>query len=108
MPPFTEEHEELRESVRRFVTKEIAPHADEWEEAREFPRELYARCGELGFLGLKFEEKYGGQGGDYVHDSGWVEELSRSGGIGGVACFLCAPAEIARLLVSKFGTEEPK
>src|SRR4051812_50140661 len=85
MPPFNEEHEELRESVRRFVSKEIAPHVDEWEEARGFPRELYNRCGELGFLGLKFETEYGGQGGDYVHDAVWVEELSRSGGSGGVA-----------------------
>src|SRR4051812_49681379 len=83
MPPFNEEHEELRESVRRFVSKEIAPHVDEWEEAREFPRELYNRCGELGFLGLKYETKYGGQGGDHVHDAVWVEELSRSGGSGG-------------------------
>ena len=57
LPPFTEEHEELRESVRRFVRKEIAPHVDEWEEAREFPRELFARCGELGFLGLKLPEE---------------------------------------------------
>jgi len=53
-PPFTEEHQELRETVRRFVEKEIAPHVMEWEEAREFPRELFNRCAELGFLGLKF------------------------------------------------------
>src|SRR5262249_52034428 len=74
LPPFTEEHEELRESVRNFVSKEIAPHVEEWEEAREFPRELYDRCGELGFIGLKYETEYGGQGGDYVHDAVWVEE----------------------------------
>ena len=54
VPPFTDEHEELRETVRRFVRKEIAPHVDEWEEAREFPRQLFARCGALGLLGLKF------------------------------------------------------
>ena len=64
LPPFGEEHEELRETVSRFVTKEIAPNVDEWEAAREFPRELYERCAELGFLGLKFPEEYGGQGGD--------------------------------------------
>ena len=85
LPPFTPEHEELRESVRRFVSAEIAPHVDDWEEAREFPRELYERCGELGFLGLKYPEELGGQGGDYVHDAVWTEELSRSGGSGGVA-----------------------
>src|SRR3954468_11819867 len=83
LPPFVEEHEKLRESVRRFVSAEIAPHVDEWEEAREFPRELFRRCGELGFLGLKFPERYGGQGGDPVHDAVWIEELSRAGGPGG-------------------------
>ena len=64
VPPFTDEHEELRESVRRFVRKEIAPHVDEWEEAREFPRELFARCGELGLPGPRVPEEYGGQGGN--------------------------------------------
>ena len=66
--------------MRRFVEKEIAPNVDEWEEAREFPRELYGRCAELGFLGLKFPEEYGGQGGTHLHDAIWVEELARSGG----------------------------
>ncbi len=94
--------------MRRFVTKEIAPHVDAWEEAREFPRVLYNRCGELGFLGLKFETEYGGQGGDYVHDAVWVEELSRSGGSGGVAAGLGAHAEIAMPPIWKFGTEEQK
>src|SRR5512143_2832048 len=108
LPPFGQEHEELRESVRRFVGKEIAPNVDEWEEAREFPRELYRRCGELGFLGLKYETEYGGQGGDYVHDAVWVEELSRSGGSGGVAAGLGAHAEIATPPIWKFGTEEQK
>src|SRR5215468_3496839 len=108
LPPFGEEHEELRESVRRFVTNEIAPHVDEWEEAREFPRELYNRCGELGFLGLKYETEYGGQGGDYVHDAVWVEELSRSGGSGGVAAGLGAHSEIAMPPIWRFGTEEQK
>jgi alkylation response protein AidB-like acyl-CoA dehydrogenase len=108
IPPFGEEHEELRESVRRFVSKEIAPYVEEWEEAREFPRELYRRCGELGFLGLKYETEYGGQGGDYVHDAVWVEELSRSGGSGGVAAGLGAHTEIAMPPIWKFGTEEQK
>ena len=94
-PPFDSEHEELRETVRRFVTKEIAPHVDEWEAAREFPRELYRRCAELGFLGLKFPESYGGQGGTHLHDAIWVEELARSGGSGGVAAGLNAHASIA-------------
>jgi acyl-CoA dehydrogenase len=108
MPPFADEHEELRESVRRFVSKEIAPHVDEWEEAREFPRGLFARCGELGFLGLKFPTEYGGQGGDYLHDAVWTEELSRSGGSGGVAAGLNAHSSIAMPPVFNFGTEEQR
>ena len=108
LPPFTEEHEELRETVARFVAKEIAPHVDEWEEAREFPRELYTRCAELGFLGLKFPEELGGQGGTHLHDAVWVEELARSGGSGGVAAGLNAHASIAMPPIFKFGTEGQK
>jgi len=106
LPPFAEEHEELRESVRRFVSKEIAPHVEEWEEAREFPRELYRRCGELGFLGLKYPETLGGQGGDYLHDAVWAEELAFSGASGGVAAGLGAHTGIATPPIFKFGTPE--
>ena len=108
LPPFGEEHEELRQSVARFVAKEIAPNVDEWEAAREFPRELYSRCAELGFLGLKFPERYGGQGGDHLHDAVWVEELARSGGSGGVAAGLNAHASIAMPPIFNFGTEVQK
>jgi alkylation response protein AidB-like acyl-CoA dehydrogenase len=48
---FTDEHEQLRESIRRFVIKELQPHADEWEETT-FPDWVFDRMGELGFLGL--------------------------------------------------------
>jgi alkylation response protein AidB-like acyl-CoA dehydrogenase len=108
LPPFGEEHEELRETVRRFVSKEIAPNVDEWEAAREFPRELYARCAELGFLGLKFPEELGGQGGTHLHDAIWVEELARSGGSGGVAAGLNAHTSIAMPPIFNFGTEHQK
>jgi acyl-CoA dehydrogenase len=108
LPPFGEEHEELRETVSRFVSKEIAPHVPEWEEAREFPRELYKRCAELGFLGLKFPEELGGQGGTHLHDAIWVEELARSGGSGGVAAGLNAHTSIAMPPIFNFGTEEQK
>jgi alkylation response protein AidB-like acyl-CoA dehydrogenase len=108
LPPFGEEHEELRRTVARFVAAEIAPHVDEWEAAREFPRELYRRCGELGFFGLKFPERYGGQGGDHLHDAVWVEELARSGGSGGVAAGLNAHASIALPPIFNFGDEEQR
>ena len=106
LPPFTEEHEQLRESISRFVSTEIAPNVDEWEEAREFPRELYDRCGELGFFGLKYPTELGGQGGDYVHDAVWTEELAYSGAGGGVAAGLGAHTGIATPPIFKFGTPE--
>jgi acyl-CoA dehydrogenase len=105
-PPFGEEHQQLRESIGRFVANEIAPHVDEWEEAREFPRELYERCGELGFLGLKYPEELGGQGGDYLHDAVWAEQLARSGAGGGVGAGLGAHTGIATPPIFKFGTRE--
>ena len=108
LPPFGTEHEELRETVRRFVTSEIAPHVDEWEAAREFPRQLYNRCAELGFLGLKFPEEYGGQGGTYLHEAVWAEELSHSGGSGGVAAGINAHIGIAMPPIFNFGTEEQR
>ena len=104
-PPFSGEHEELRETVRRFVENEIAPNVMEWEDRKEFPRDLYRRCGELGFLGLKFPEEYGGQGGTYLHDAVWVEELSRRGASGGVAAGLNAHSSIAMPPVFEFGNE---
>src|ERR1017187_136527 len=61
---FTDEHEQLRESITNFATKELAPHADEWEETT-FPDSVFRRMGELGFLGLDKPEEYGGQGGGY-------------------------------------------
>ncbi len=108
LPPFGAEHEELRQTVARFVAREIAPHVDEWEAAREFPRELFRRCAELGFLGLKFPEELGGQGGTHLHDAVWVEELARSGGSGGVAAGLNAHTSIAMPPIFKFGSEEQK
>jgi len=108
LPPFGEEHEELRETVGRFVAREIAPEVEEWESAREFPRQLFGRCAELGFLGLKFPQEYGGQGGTHLHDAIWVEELARRGGSGGVAAGLNAHASIAMPPIFNFGSEEQK
>ncbi len=106
LPPFSDEHEELRESISRWVEKEIAPNVDEWEEAREFPRELFSRAAELGFLGLKYPEELGGQGGDYLHDAVWSETLAYAGASGGVAAGLGAHTGIATPPIFKFGTPD--
>ena len=60
-PPFTDEHEELRDSIRRFVAKELRPHATEWEDARWFPDEVFHKLAAAGFLGLKYPQELGGE-----------------------------------------------
>src|SRR5258708_38333014 len=84
MSYFTAQHEELRKSVRRFVETELAPHAQEWEEAAYFADWVFPRMGELGFLGLHYPTEYGGQGGDYFASVVLSEEMARCrcGGLG--------------------------
>ncbi len=82
---FTDEHHMLRQSVRRFVEREIAPFIQAWEEAGAFPRELYRRMAELGLTGIGYPEAYGGVPGDiFAQITAW-EELMRAGSGGLVA-----------------------
>ena len=106
IPPFEAEHEELRATVRRWVAAEIVPEQGEWERRREFPRELFGRAAELGFLGLKYPERLGGQGGDVLHDAVWAEEIAAAGMCGGVGAGLGAHTGIATPPVFNFGTDE--
>jgi len=103
---FTEEHEALRESIRAFVDRELAPHAEDWEETT-FPDSVFHRMGELGFLGLSMPEAYGGQGGDYYCNLVLAEELSRSHS-GGLAMGLAVHTDMATPPILQFGTEEQK
>ena len=64
-PYFTEEHDMFRETVRQFVQAEIAPHAEEWDEAGIFPRELFKKAANLGLFGIRLDPKYGGSGLDW-------------------------------------------
>jgi acyl-CoA dehydrogenase len=107
LPPFTDEHEQLREAIRRFVATELRPHVAEWEDAEWFPDEVFTRMAELGYLGLKYPERYGGQGGDYVHDAVLVEELTGAGS-GGLSAGIGAHIGIATPPIWKFGTEDQK
>ncbi|MGH7803204.1 MAG: acyl-CoA dehydrogenase family protein [Candidatus Binatia bacterium] len=86
-PYYTEEHAELRTMVRRFVEAEIRPHADAWDEAEEFPRELYRKAGAAGLLGIGFPEEYGGAGGDWFHRVVLADEIA-NGRVGGVPASL--------------------
>ncbi len=106
IPPFTPEHEEFRAAVRRFVVRELRPHAEEWEDARWFPNDVFKRLAELGYIGLKFPARYGGDD-DPVADAVFVEELAHCGS-GGLAAGIGAHSGIALPPIAKFGTEEQK
>jgi alkylation response protein AidB-like acyl-CoA dehydrogenase len=103
---FTDEHEQLRESIHRYVVAELAPHADAWEETT-FPDSVYKRMGELGFLGLNKPEEYGGQGGDFYSSIVLAEELAYSNS-GGVAGAIGLQTDMAIAPILAFGTEEQK
>ena len=107
VPPFTEEHDELRDEIRRFVADELRPHAAEWERARWFPDEVLARMAEQGLLGIKYPVEYGGRGLGYVEDAILAQELSRCGS-GGLAAGIGAHVSIATPPVWKFGTDDQK
>jgi alkylation response protein AidB-like acyl-CoA dehydrogenase len=103
---FTDEHEQLRESIRGFAQKELAPHAEEWEETT-FPDSVFARMGELGFLGLDKPEAYGGQGGDYYSALVLAEEIGHANS-GGLAMGVAVQTDMAMPPILAFGTEEQK
>ncbi len=78
MKIFDEQHEMFRQSVRTFVDKEVAPHIEEWEQAGQIPKSIWPRMGALGFLGVEYDEKYGGAGADFLTTAVLCEELARS------------------------------
>src|SRR5262245_39696080 len=101
---FTDEHAALRESIRAFAVKELAPHAEEWEETT-FPDWVFKRMGELGFLGLDKPEEYGGQGGDYYSSLVLAEELVHAQS-GGLTMGIAVQTDMAMPPILAFGTEE--
>ena len=103
---FTDEHEDLRESMKAWVQKELWPHRNEWEETT-WPREVMRRAGELGYLGLCFPEEYGGQGGDYYYSLVRAECMSHSGS-GGTNMGFAVQTDMVLPPIHLLGTEEQK
>jgi alkylation response protein AidB-like acyl-CoA dehydrogenase len=103
---FTDEHEDLRESMRSWVQKELHPHRNEWEETL-WPSEVMRRAGELGYLGLCFPEEYGGQGGDYFYSLVRAECMSYSGS-GGTNMGFAVQTDMVLPPIHLLGSEETK
>ena len=84
---YTPEHEQFRRTMREFVTREITPFVNEWDEAEEFPRDLYRKAAGIGLLGLGYPEEYGGTPADIFYSIVATDELARAGS-GGVSASL--------------------
>lgn len=103
---FDETHEALRDSVRKFIAREITPYLDAWEDEELIPRDLYCKAAEQGFLGLGYPEELGGTPADKFHGIAMTEEFIRTGSLGLVASLFSLGIGLPPIFA--LGTEEQK
>jgi len=104
---FNEEHNALRATVRRLVDREINPKIDEWEETTVPLHELFKKMGDLGLLGITYDQKYGGQGLDYWFDLVFLEELGHIKA-GGLPMAIAVQTHMATPALHEYGSESLK
>jgi len=103
---FTQEHEEIRRNLKRFIDSEINPHVDEWEAAEQFPAHaVFKKLGNLGMLGLTKPEAYGGAGLDYSYAMVMAETLGHIQ-CGGVPMAIGVQTDMATPALARFGSDE--
>jgi citronellyl-CoA dehydrogenase len=103
---FTQEHEEIRRNLKRFIEAEINPHVDEWEAAEQFPaHEVFKQLGNLGLLGLTKPEAYGGAALDYSYSMVMAETLGHIR-CGGVPMAIGVQTDMATPALARFGSDE--
>jgi acyl-CoA dehydrogenase len=106
-PILTEEHVALRESVREFAARHCPPdRVRKWDEDKYFPREVYTKMAELGYMGIAVDPEYGGSGGDVIAQEIMVEELYRA--MQGSAEMWFNTSCFGGESVGAYGTEEQK
>ncbi len=106
MISFNEEHRMVRQMVRDFARKEMAPIAIEMDEKQQFPKETFQKMAELNLLGLPFSEKYGGAGFDQISYTIALEEMARV--CAATALSYSAHVSLAASPINEFGNEEQK
>lgn len=106
-PIYGEEHRQLRETARRFLATEVAPHFDRWEDAGIVDRSMWSKGGQAGLLCPQVSEDYGGPGGDFRMNAVVVEEFAYSGFAGPTSDFSVHSDVCCGYLIS-FGTAEQK
>jgi len=105
-PYFKEEHYIFRDQIRRFCEMEIAPLVEEAERTQTFPKQLFRRMGELGYLCIRYPEKYGGAGADKITDVIMREEMSRV--CQGISSSWSAHSHLSTYPIFRMGTETQK
>ncbi len=104
---FAEEHEAFRKTVRDWCLRELYPHRDAWEDARLFPREIFKQAADLGLLGIRVPEEYGGLGLDWWFTTCYAEEMTASGQAG-LTMALLVQSDMATPIIGEIGTHEQK
>src|SRR5678815_1212499 len=106
-PPWTEEHDRVRQMVREFAEKELAPYRHEWDKAGHFPREVFQQLASLGLLGIKLPESVGGLGLDWWYTVAFFEGLAHCRNAG-VIMSIAVDTDMATPIINEIGTPEQK
>src|SRR5579862_6247973 len=106
-PYFTEEHEMIRRTVKRFCLEEIAPFAEEWDHAGIFPVELFKKAADLGLFGIRIDPEFGGLGLDWWASAAYMEAMAYSDS-GSINMALMVQSEITLPVLAELGTREQK
>jgi citronellyl-CoA dehydrogenase len=101
---FDDTHEAFRASIKKFVDKEINPYMDEWEEKTVPLHDLFKKMGGLGFLGIRYDTRYGGQGLDYWYETILLEEIGHIHGMG-VSTAIAVQTNMATPAIAAYGSE---
>ena len=102
---FTRDHDMVRRAVADFIKKEINPYVDQWEEEGFVPlKPLFKKMGKLGFLGIRYDPKYGGQGLDYWYETVFLEELGHIRALG-LSVAITVQTNMATPAIDEFGSD---
>ena len=102
---FKEEHDIFREAFRKFLSKEVTPYFEKWEEEAMIPRDIWKKMGDSGYLCSWLDEKYGGSGAGFEYAMITIEEIMYSGAI---SFWTFLHSDIIVPYLYAFGNEEQK